>query len=72
MRKRLLTFIVGGAGFTGVEMMGELALWRKPLCRQYGIEPAEVRLVIVDMLPTIMSNLSKSNREYSPSPSSSS
>ena len=64
-RRRLLTFVVGGAGFTGVEMMGELALWRKSLCRQYGIAPTDVRLVIVDMLPTIMSNLSKKNIERS-------
>jgi NADH dehydrogenase len=37
-RKRLLTFIVGGAGFTGVEMIGELAQWLKKLCRQYYIK----------------------------------
>jgi NADH dehydrogenase len=64
-RKRLLTFIVGGAGFTGVEMMGELALWKRKLCKQYNIEASEVRLVLVDMLPTIMSNLSKKNIENS-------
>jgi len=32
-RKRLLTFVVAGAGFTGVEMIGELAIWVKSLCR---------------------------------------
>ncbi len=65
VRKRLLTFIVGGAGFTGVEMMGELALWKRKLCKQYNIPALDVRLVIVDMLPTIMSNLSKKNIEHS-------
>lgn len=65
VRKRLLTFIVGGAGFTGVEMMGELALWKRQLCLQYNVDPADVRLVIVDMLPTIMSNLSKGNIDKS-------
>ncbi len=65
IRKRLLTFVVGGAGFTGVEMMGELALWKRQLCKQHNIVPGDVRLVIVDMLPTIMSNLSKRNIEKS-------
>ncbi len=60
-RKRLLTFVVGGAGFTGVEMMGELALWTRHLCRQHDIPRPDVRLLLVDLLPTIMSNLSKAN-----------
>ena len=45
--------------------MGELALWKRKLCKQYDIAPSEVRLVLVDMLPTIMSNLSKKNIETS-------
>ncbi|MHB1314451.1 MAG: NAD(P)/FAD-dependent oxidoreductase [Christensenellales bacterium] len=56
-RQRLLTFVVGGAGFTGVEMIGELAQWKKKLCRQYNISPAEVRLIIIDMLNSVLSNL---------------
>ena len=56
-RKRLLTFAVGGAGFTGVEMIGELAQWVKKLCRRYNIGRGEVRLVIADMLPTVLSTL---------------
>lgn len=64
-RKRLLTFVVGGAGFTGVELMGEIALWKPQLCREHDIPAAEVRLALVDMLPTIMSNLTKKNIEKS-------
>lgn len=56
-RKRLLTFVVGGAGFTGVEMIGELAQWAKKLCRQYNVSRKEVRLIIVDMLSCVLSNL---------------
>lgn len=56
-RKRLLTFVVGGAGFTGVEMIGELAQWVKKLCRQYNIDRKEVRLIIVDMLSCVLNNL---------------
>ncbi len=56
-RKRLLTFVVGGAGFTGVEMIGELAQWTKKLCRQYNVSRSEVRLIIVDMLSCVLSTL---------------
>lgn len=60
-RKRLLTFVVGGAGFTGVEMIGELALWSKDLAREHNIDRKEVRLVIVDMLPRVLNNLGERN-----------
>lgn len=63
VRKRLLTFVVGGGGFTGVEMMGELALWVKLLCREYDIPRREVRLVLVEALPEILSILKKKNRD---------
>lgn len=56
-RKELLTFVVGGGGFTGVEMMGELALWVKSLCKEYDIPRREVRLVLVEALPDILNNL---------------
>lgn len=60
-RKRLLTFVVGGAGFTGVEMIGELAQWVKKLCREHNIGRGEVRLVLVDMLRCVLSNLCDRN-----------
>jgi len=60
-RKRLLTFVVGGAGFTGVEMIGELAHWVKPLCREYGFSRGDVRLVIVDMLSKVLPVLDDKN-----------
>lgn len=60
-RKRLLTFVVGGAGFTGVEMIGELAQWLKKLCRQYNVRRREIRLVLIDMLKCVLSNLCDRN-----------
>ena len=60
-RKRLLTFVVGGAGFTGVEMIGELAQWVKKLRRQYNIAKDEIRLVLVDMLTCVLSSLCDKN-----------
>jgi NADH dehydrogenase len=56
-RRSLLTFVVGGAGFTGVEMIGELAQWSKKLCSQYDIRRSDVQLYIADMLPRILSSL---------------
>jgi len=53
-RSRLLTFVVGGAGFTGVEMVGELAIWAKTLCKQNGIPFSEVRLTVVDLLDRVL------------------
>ncbi len=58
-RARLLTFVVGGAGFTGVEMVGELAYWTKTLAKEHGIPHSEVRLVIVDMLDRVLPVLDK-------------
>ena len=51
-RREMLTFVVGGGGFTGVEIMGELIVWVRNLCRKYDIPRAEVRLVHVEGLPT--------------------
>jgi len=53
-RRALLTFAVGGGGFTGVELMGELIEWMPVLCREYNIDRNEVRLLLVEALPTIL------------------
>lgn len=52
-KRRLLTFYVIGAGFTGIEMMGELAEFVPVLCRKYEIDPELVSLFNVDALPRI-------------------
>lgn len=49
-RKRFLTFYVIGAGFTGVEMVGELAEYVPFLCEKFEIHPEEVTMVNVDGL----------------------
>lgn len=64
-RKRLLTFVVGGAGFTGVEMIGEIGQWVKKLCREHRIRREEVRLMLVDMLHCVLSNLCDINSKRS-------
>ncbi len=58
---KLLTFVVAGAGYTGVEMIGELAHWTKDLSKNYGVDHKKVRLIMVDMLPKILDKLSDKN-----------
>jgi NADH dehydrogenase len=58
-RKRLLTFWVVGAGFTGVEMIGELAEYVPILCEKYGIDRNEVSLYNVDGLSRVIPNLTE-------------
>lgn len=50
-RRLLLSFYVVGAGFTGVEMIGELAEFVPILCKKFEIDPADVTMVNVDILP---------------------
>ncbi len=56
-KKKLLTFHVVGAGFTGVEMIGELAEYVPFLCEKYEIERELVTLVNVDGLSRTVPNL---------------
>jgi len=58
-RKSMLTFIVAGAGFTGIETMGELLEWKGQLCREYGIDRKEVTLIIVEAMVSILPILSE-------------
>ncbi|MNO22526.1 NADH dehydrogenase-like protein YjlD [compost metagenome] len=53
-RRKKLSFVVVGAGFTGVELVGELAEYRDELCKEFYIDPSEVRLVVADMAPKIL------------------
>ncbi len=62
-RRKLLTFVIAGAGFTGVELAGELAERRRVLCRQYHIEEREVRIIIVEALGKILAMLSDKLRD---------
>jgi NADH:ubiquinone reductase (H+-translocating) len=48
LRKRLLTFVVAGGGFSGVEVCAELNDFVREVAAQYrGIDPKEIRVVLV-------------------------
>lgn len=53
-RKDLLSIIVAGAGFTGVEVVGELFDLKKVLCKKYDINEDEVTLYNVEAMPNIL------------------
>ncbi|MDD2482499.1 MAG: FAD-dependent oxidoreductase [Lutispora sp.] len=59
-REKLLTIIVAGSGFTGVEVVGELMEWKKLLCAQHDIPESEVTLYNVEAMPNILPNLKAS------------
>ena len=64
-RRRWLTFVVVGAGPTGVEIAGQLAeLSQRSLRRNFRrIDPAMARVVLVDAAPTILPTFPEDLRE---------
>jgi NADH dehydrogenase len=64
-RRRRLTFVVVGAGPTGVELAGQLAeLSRRALRHNFRrIDPAEARVLLLDAGPTILPAFSEPLRE---------
>jgi NADH dehydrogenase len=53
-RERLLTFVVVGGGFAGVEALGELEDLSRRAAKQVGVDPAELRWVLVEAARRIM------------------
>lgn len=53
-KKKLLTFCVVGAGFTGTELVAELAEYVPILCEKYEINRHEVSVINVDALSRVV------------------
>lgn len=49
-----LTIVVGGAGFTGIEFLGELANRVPELCKEYDIDYSKVRIYCVEAAPMVL------------------
>lgn len=49
-----LAILVGGAGFTGVEFLGELADRIPELCNKYGVEQSKVKVTCVEAAPKML------------------
>lgn len=61
LRKAMLTFVVCGSGFTGIEMIGELIDWKNRLAKDYKLDPNEITLMVVEAMPTILNMLDRND-----------
>jgi len=59
-----INLVVGGAGFTGMEFVGELANRVPELCEEYDVDPAVVRIITVEGAPTVMPGFDPQLVEY--------
>ncbi|MFC0329012.1 NAD(P)/FAD-dependent oxidoreductase [Paenibacillus sepulcri] len=48
------TFVIGGGGLTGVELVGELADELPGICRKNGVDFADISLYLVEAMPSIL------------------
>lgn len=48
------TFVVGGGGLTGTELVGEFADMLPGLCEKNGVDPSEISLYCVEAAPSIL------------------
>ncbi|GIO35355.1 NADH dehydrogenase [Paenibacillus antibioticophila] len=48
------TILIGGGGLTGVELVGEIADKLPEMTQKYGINPSEIRLLLVEAGPKIL------------------
>ena len=53
-RMEYLTFVIGGAGFTGIEFVGELANQLPEMCKAHDIDPKLVQIHNVDASPNAL------------------
>lgn len=63
-RTDYLTFVVGGAGFTGIEFVGELADRIPDLCKQFDVDPSLVKVINIEAAPTALPGFDPELVEY--------
>lgn len=63
-RTDYVTFVVGGAGFTGIEFIGELADRIPQLCREFDVDPQHVKLYNIEAAPTALPGFDPELVEY--------
>ena len=60
----LLTIVVGGAGFSGIEFVGELVNRIPELCQEYDVPREKVRLINIEAAPTVLPGFDPELVEY--------
>lgn len=63
-RTDYLTFVIGGAGFTGIEFVGELADRIPELCREFDVDPNLVKIYNVEAGPSALPGFDPELVEY--------
>lgn len=63
-KEERLNLVVGGAGFTGIEFVGELANRVPELCKEYDIPREKVRIINVEAAPTALPGFDPELVEY--------
>lgn len=58
-RRAMLTFVVCGSGFTGVELVGEFLEWKYRLAKDNKIDEEDITLYLVEAAPTILNMLDR-------------
>jgi len=65
IKQRALTFVVAGAGFSGVETMGELAEMIERILPQYpNIQRSEIRMVMIQLDRRVLPEMSERLSQY--------
>jgi NADH dehydrogenase len=63
-RTDYLTFVIGGAGFTGIEFIGELADRIPDLCKQFDVDRSLVKVINIEAAPTALPGFDPELVEY--------
>lgn len=63
-REEFLNFVVAGAGFTGIEFVGELAEKLPQLCKEYDIDNSKVKIISIEAAPTVLPGFDSELVEY--------
>ncbi len=63
-RNELLTFVVAGAGFTGIEFIGELSERVPELCAAYDVPREKVKMYVIEAAPTALPGFDPELVEY--------
>ncbi|MCF6409050.1 NAD(P)/FAD-dependent oxidoreductase [Pseudalkalibacillus salsuginis] len=60
----MLTIVVAGAGFTGIEFIGEMADRIPELCTEFDVPREKVRLICAEAAPTVLPGFDEELVEY--------
>jgi NADH dehydrogenase len=63
-RDELLSFVVAGAGFTGIEFMGELSERLPELCADFDIPREKVKMYVIEAAPMVLPGFDPELVEY--------